>query len=102
MISTKQETNAGGRDGLLAFQMDPAPEETPTRLPATPKDHGHARPSLRSRPGPSATSTPMPKEKLANIESQIIQKEAVPSVSSVSTVIYTCMYACTQMHTHTH
>ena len=61
--------------------MDAAPEDPPVKLPAAPGGHGYARPSLRTRTGPLASSTPMPKDKMAAIESQIIRPEAAHSVS---------------------
>ncbi|KAK7114118.1 protein fantom-like isoform X1 [Littorina saxatilis] len=66
------------------IEMDAAPEDTPVKLPASPphRDHTPARPKLRSRPGPSATSTPMDRDKVARVEAQIVHSEPAHSVSS--------------------
>ncbi|XP_076449555.1 protein fantom-like isoform X2 [Babylonia areolata] len=63
-------------------------EETPVKLPPSPREHGPARPTLqgqgrgRGRGAPSATSTPMARNKLQEVESQIIEHGATTSMAS--------------------
>ena len=73
-------------------------EQTPVKLPASPREHGPARPTLRGQrqrgggggPAPSATSTPMPsRERVSQVEAQVIQQGATQSLASVSDLLLT-------------
>lgn len=62
----------------IPLEMDAAPPDTPTKIPAPPKGT-HTRSQGRTRQerhGPTATSTPFPKDKMADVESQIIHAKS--------------------------